>query len=220
MDPLQLSALRTVMSGPKPRVVHRQIDRVAAASISPSVPKVQGLLCVQIIFNDGGTATPGTPTGFTSFTNAAASATNPGVRGAYRFLNGSEARAIASAAASATEMTAISYLIAGCCPVYLPQGSQQVESGVTHALPASTGTPGGSGRIWIGAGMIKGTQTMTQLGPLKPWTWDKLIQVQGTNYTFGIDTYDELSTLTGSGHTFEVDVGGDARIVSVGIRGG
>lgn len=220
MNPAQLAALHTVLSGPRPRVVLRQIDIAAAATISPVVPKVSGLLCVQIICNTGGTATPGTPTGFTNLANAGATGLVPGIRVAYKFLNGTEARAIASAAASATEMAAISYLIAGCNPAYIPQGGFVGSTAANDPLPSLTGVAGDTGRLWIAAGMKLGTRTLSQLPKEPQFTWDRLIQRQGTNFAFGADTNSNMRIVTGTGNEFVFDTAIGGRMGLINVRGG
>lgn len=220
MDPLQLAALRTVMAGPKLRVVHRQIDVVSAATISPSVPKISGLLCVKLIFNIGGTATPGTPSGFTSIASASASATPiPGARIAYKFLNGSENRAIASAATSATEMAAVSYLIAGAVAAYPPTANVVARSEDTvHQLPSTTSTAGGGNRLWIGGGMIRSTQTLLNLGAVPPFTWDRLVSAQGSNFTFAADQVHDISSIVNTEAVFTVSAAARSMMAAVCVR--
>jgi hypothetical protein len=220
MDPLQSAALQTVMAGPKLRVVHRQINVVAAASISPSVPKISGLLCVKLIFNIGGTATPGTPSGFTSIASVAASAIPiPGVRIAYKFLNGSENRAIASAATSATEMAAISYLIAGAVAVYPPTANvvDRAENTV-HQPPSTTSTAGGGNRLWICGGMVRSTQTLENLGAVPPFTWDRLVFAQGSNFTFAADQAYNVSNIVNTQAAFTVSASARSMMAAVCVR--
>lgn len=221
MNPAQLAALCTILSGPRPRVVLRQIDRVAAATISPVVPKVSGLLCIKIIFNWGGTAAPGIPTGFTNLSNNNATATVPGFRVVYKFLNGSEARAIASAATASTEMTAISYLVAGCNPAYIPQaGNIARSSTVSPELPSLTGVAGDTGRLWIAAGMSVGVVSLEKLPSDPQFKWDRTIQTLGSNLSYATDANSNMRIISGTGNAFTISSAVNSRLVLINVRGG
>lgn len=121
MNFAQLAALKSILSGPVPRIMSWQTFSNAGTPVTLTIPRSPGMLCVAIIYAAGGTATPGTPTGFTSLNAAATSATNPGHRVAYKFLNGSEALTLTSAATGATGMIAFVMLVSGVVSWNIPQ---------------------------------------------------------------------------------------------------
>jgi hypothetical protein len=165
-------------------VVWSNIEIAAAASISPTVPWVAGLLCVQIAYNFGtGTTGFGTPAGFTSLGGANPSATIPGLRIAYRFLDGTETGVTYTG--DTTESAAITYLIAGAVRAFVPLGATASRATSTSVAPPNvTGTVGGSNRLFIAGGMWAGTQSILGFPRFPHYDPATLIAKQGTNLVY------------------------------------
>ena len=195
MNPAQLAARQSILAGPRLRVVNKLTFSAAAASLAMDVPKIQGLLCVKAIFSFGGNATPGTPTGFTNLNNAAAGASIPGLRLAYKFLDGSEANSLSSAATSATEMMAVAWLIRGALRAYVPTGGNTSGTSATANHGTLTIPAGGSCRMVLFANMWRTTQTITQLPQDVRVDPSTLVQLQSTSFLYGFEANFERNAL-------------------------
>lgn len=129
MNPAQRGLLSSILrSQVKPYVLSYSNVFAAAATLTVTIPRAPGKLCIVVTAAKGGSATPGLLTGFTSLAGTAVAANVLGVRIQYKYLNGSEAVTLASAAASATEMCAHVFLIEGAISTRVPTISTVANS--------------------------------------------------------------------------------------------
>lgn len=129
---------RQLLLPKKPFLVGVTTQTSTGTPITLTLPRREsGILVVALICRHaGGTAAPGTPTGWTSLLNTTV---DPDMRIAYKFCNGSEAPTATSGAASATSMSAIVFAFSGVHSSVAP-----IQAGVV-ATTSSTPNPGASG---------------------------------------------------------------------------
>lgn len=143
---------KCIISQPKPFIVTRASSFSLSSPITIDLPAIRppGSVLVVLICNFGGTATPATPTGWTSMSSAAASATLPGFRVAYKRVVGTEAATTSSAAASSTIIGAICYTLSDVSNRENPAsgGSASGTSTAPNAGNFSTAVAGRAG-LWF-----------------------------------------------------------------------
>lgn len=148
MNFAQLSAFKSIISGPLPNVASVSTFTTDSATITITVPRAPGKLCVAVIFNIGGTAVPGTLSGFTSG-SAAASASIPGYAVQRRFLTGLEAVTLTSTATGSTGMTAHVYLIEGVVAFRTIPTPQNDTGTSATAYPPAISVTSGANKLWF-----------------------------------------------------------------------
>ncbi len=167
MDIAQLNVFNSLLTRQKPYVVQALTATVNAATITVPIPRGgRGMLCEVVIFNVGGSAAPGTLTGFTSGStrNADSVNTQPGYRAMYKHLVGNEALTINSTATGATAMTAHVFLIAGTRVGNNPV-SNHTAATATNTANASAITVSPNNHLHIALAGWQTAQTIEQTPP-------------------------------------------------------
>lgn len=147
---------RQLLLPKKPFLVGVTTQVATSSPITLTLPARQAgiLLVAGIARHAGGSATPGTPTGWTVLAQSTA---DPEYRFVFRFCDGTEAPTTTSAAASATSLSAIVFAFSGVHSTRLP-----VVGGTNTGTSA---TPGA------------GTATYAERG--RPWMWLQWIMWNG-----------------------------------------
>lgn len=139
MNPTQAAVRQTIFSSPvKPRVIDAKVYTNTTTPLTITIPRSPRKLCVAVLWANGSGTAPATPTGFTSLATQNHTASNAwGSRICYKFLDGSEAATLTSAATGATRMIGHVFLIDGAISTRVP-----TVSTVVNSVSSPTADPG------------------------------------------------------------------------------
>lgn len=135
MNLTQMAAHGSILSvGVKPRVIQAYGESAASDTISVTIPRYPGKLCIVIVASRGNSSTPDLLTGFTSLASSASTSANTaGIRIQYKFLDGSEELTLSTTSATASQIHAHTFLIDGA----LSSGAPDVSAVAASADPSA-----------------------------------------------------------------------------------
>lgn len=210
MNPSQLAFRQSILQATnRPRIISRQVFTGATNSITVTIPRNPGTLCIASIYVNAATALPTLLTGFTSIATSGKSG-----RIQYRYLDGSEALTLTSTATGGSGMKANILGISGALTSNPPVAAMTVVTATSANIPALTANNPSRGVLWITDAAVAVAASFTQF-PVG-FTTKEFSFISGL---FGsVARYSNTSVLPTS--TWAWSTSGGAAISTIALSGG